>query len=45
MRKSLWNKFFAGQTSFYFNTDKALEFKIIDEIISSRKLNFKITRD
>ena len=45
MRKSLWNKFFAGQTSFYFNTDKALEFKIIDEIVSSRKLNFKITRD
>ncbi len=45
MRKNLWNKFFAGQTSFYFNTDKALQFKIIDEVVSSRKLNFKITKD
>jgi ATP-dependent Clp protease, protease subunit len=45
MRKTLWKKFFAGQTSFYFNTDKAIEFKIIDEIIVSRKLSFKITRD
>lgn len=45
MRKNLWNKFFAGQTSFYFDTKKALEFKIIDEIVSSRKLNFKIKKD
>lgn len=45
MRKNLWNKFFAGQTSFYFNTDKALQFKIIDEVVSSRKLNFKIKKD
>lgn len=45
MRKNLWNKYFSGQTSFYFNTDKAIEFKIIDEIVSSRKLDFKITKD
>lgn len=45
MRKNLWNKHFAGQTSFYFNTNKAIEFKIIDEIVSSRKLDFKIMKD
>jgi len=45
MKKSVWNKNFLGKTSFYFNTDEALDFKIINEIVPPRKLDFKIMKD
>jgi ATP-dependent Clp protease, protease subunit len=43
--KTQWNKNFQNKTSFYFNTQKALEFKLIDDIIESRKVKFSIKKD
>ncbi len=42
MRKSSWTKNFEGKTSFYFDTDAALSFNLIDKITDSNKLEFDI---
>ena len=45
MKKTVWNKNFQGRTTFYFSSDEALEFKLIDKIAESRKVEFEITSD
>ena len=45
MKKSEWNMNFKNKTSFYFNTTQAAAFNLIDDIVESRKLKFKLTKD
>lgn len=45
MRKSTWNKNFKDKTSFYFTTTEALDFNLINDVVQSRKLKFKIQKD
>lgn len=35
--KTVWKKDFAGKTAFYFTTEKAIEYKLIDEVIEYSK--------
>ena len=44
MKKTIWNNNFKDKTSFYFDADKALEFNLIDSLVKSRKVKFKIER-
>ena len=43
--KAVWNKKFLNKTSFYFNAEKALEFRLINDIMESRKVKFSIAKD
>ena len=45
MKKSFWNNHFKNKTSFYFDVYQALDFKLLDQITSSRKTKFKIKKD
>jgi len=45
MKKSVWNANFKNKTSFYFNSEQALSFNMINDIVESRKIKFKITKD
>jgi len=45
IKKSIWNKFFEGKTSYYFDALKAYEYNMIDQIVESRKVKFKIKKD
>jgi ATP-dependent Clp protease protease subunit len=45
MKKSIWNANFKNKTSFYFNAEQALSFNLINDIVESRKIKFKITKD
>ena len=42
MRKQSWNKNFEGKTSYYFFTDDALKYKLIDKVVESSKVEFEI---
>lgn len=42
MKKSVWNKNFEGRTSYYFFTDEALEYNLIDRVAPSNKVDFEI---
>jgi ATP-dependent Clp protease, protease subunit len=42
IRKNTWTKQFENKTSFYFDTKSALDFKIIDNITKSQKLEYTI---
>ena len=42
IKKSIWNKYFEGKTSYWFDSQKALEYNIIDKISESDKIDFKI---
>ena len=35
-----WKRNFDSKTSYYFDTSKALEYDLIDEILESKKLNY-----
>lgn len=48
MQKSVWNKYFAGKTAYFFDAKTALEHKLIDEIVDYAKpkpvkVNFSVT--
>jgi len=45
MKRSIWNANFKNKTSFYFNAEQAISFNLIDDIVESRKIKFKITKD
>jgi ATP-dependent Clp protease, protease subunit len=42
MRKQSWSKNFEGRTSYYFFTEDALKYKLIDKIVESDKVEFEI---
>ena len=44
IKKSIWNKYFEGKTSYWFDSEKALEYNIIDKISESDKIDFKIKK-
>lgn len=44
IKKSDWNKHFHGKTSYYFDANIALSFKMIDDITESKKIKFKIRK-
>lgn len=44
MKKSVWNKYFEGKTAYWFDTEKALEYKLIDQITESDKIDFEIKK-
>ena len=45
IKKTVWNKNFEGKTNFYFNSDEAFGFKLIDLISESVKLDFEIQKE
>lgn len=45
IKKSLWKKDFEGKTSYWFGSEKALEYKIIDLISESDKIKFEVVKD
>lgn len=45
IKKTVWNKNFEGKTNFYFNSDEAFGFKLIDLISESAKLDFEIQKE
>jgi|11BtaG_2_1085332.scaffolds.fasta_scaffold00356_2 ATP-dependent Clp protease protease subunit len=45
IKKSLWTKNFEGKTNFYFNSDEALAFKLVDIVSQSSKLDFEIQKE
>ena len=44
IRKNTWNKHFEGKTNFYFDSEEALSFNLIDAITESNKLDFEIEK-
>lgn len=45
IKKATWNKHFEGRTNFYFDSDEAFSFNLIDAITESAKVDFKVERD
>lgn len=45
MKKASWNKNFEGKTSYYFFTEDALKYNLIDKIVPSSKLEFEIQEE
>lgn len=41
----MWKKNFDSSTGFYFDTQKAIKFNLIDKIIKSNKLDFEISEE
>lgn len=45
IKKTTWAKNFEGKTSFYFNAEEALGFKLIDSLSESAKLDYEIKKE
>jgi len=45
MKKSVWNLNFKNKTSFYFSTQEALDFNLIDSVMDSRKYEVSFEKD
>ena len=44
IRKTTWIKHFEGKTNYYFDSDTALSFNLIDSITESNKLDYEIEK-
>lgn len=45
IKKKLWDKYFEGSTSYYFNSQQALKINLIDKIAASGKLDFEFSEE
>ena len=44
IKKSVWTKNFEGKTNYYFDSETALSFNLIDSITESNKLDYEIEK-
>ena len=44
LKKAIWKKNFEGKTNYYFDSDTALSFNLIDSITESNKLDYEIEK-
>jgi len=42
LKKTVWTKNFEGKTNYYFNSETALSFNLIDSVTESNKLDYEI---